>query len=483
MKQTEKKIKNAFTAITPDILENVIRDSEREKGTVITVKKRRIFPIAAIATAAVIALLFGLTVGVLNYIGRDAVSSVVSIDVNPGIELKLNRKDIVVEVTHLNEDGKKIIGNMNLVGTDVETAVNAIIGSLLTNGYITEIQNSVLISVENDNSRKNQRLREKLNDAITLIFENGDSQYAVITQKVKTDDAETQLFSEKYGISLGKAQIIKKLCVHNSKYTSEALAKLSINELSLLLESLGVGINGELNCESSGTASTKAYIEKQDAVDAAIEFLNLPKDTVIKKQKASLDFDDGIMVYEVKIYTELIEYEVEVNAQTGEVVSTEQEVLDFIISEGNILSEDDIKDILNKYYGFPVKNIYMDIELKRSDGRLNYEVEFVYQGAEYEFDISAINGSVLRYKTSVPGNNSQSGNVSHDTYISESQALDNALSYVNLTQDEISELNIKLDEDDGVWVYEIEFNSGYFRYEIEINAKNGTVIDSDREID
>ena len=102
MKQTENKIKRAFTNITPDILETVVSDSV---GTAMLVKQKRRLPIAIVAAAAAFVMLFGVLAGVLVYTGNNAVASVVSIDVNPSIEMKLNKKDVVVGIKALNEDG------------------------------------------------------------------------------------------------------------------------------------------------------------------------------------------------------------------------------------------------------------------------------------------------------------------------------------------------------------------------------------------
>ena len=41
----------------------------------------------------------------------------------------------------------------------------------------------------------------------------------------------------------------------------------------------------------------------------------------------------------------------------------------------------------------------------------------------------------------------------------------------------------KLDTDDGVKIYDIEFRSGNMEYDYEIDAKTGTILEMDAEID
>lgn len=471
MKNTENKIKKAFETITPDILDSVIRDSGNTKGTVVYMKKKRISA-AVIAVAAAFVLLFGAAVGVFAYIDTNKVSSVVLIDVNPSVEIKLNKNDTVVDVTALNDDGKNILGDMKLVGSDIETALNAIVSNMITNGYINELQNSILISVENDNNNENASLREKLNAVIGSLLKNENPDCAVITQKVEKSDTDIQLLAEELGVSLGKAQIIKMLCDHNSTYTPESLACLNVNELTLLLDSLGVQIDGEV----SGNASSKAYIGPDAAAAAAILHLNLSEETEITKQKVSLDFDDGIMVYEVEIITEQYEYEVEVNALNGEIVSVEKDKLDFIVTEYDILNEWEIRYIIAGY-GIPVNGIDMSMELQRDDGYLIYEVEFVYDGVEYEFEIMATKGEVITYKTRKVEN---SGDPT-SSLISEEQALEIAFAQAGVTKDEVTDIEISIERDSTVWEYEIEFAAGRYSYEVKV-TQTGAITEYEREV-
>lgn len=57
--------------------------------------------------AAAFVLLVGCAAGYGSYRQNHAVDSVVSLDVNPSVEIQVNRKDQVLEVAPLNEDGQK----------------------------------------------------------------------------------------------------------------------------------------------------------------------------------------------------------------------------------------------------------------------------------------------------------------------------------------------------------------------------------------
>ena len=91
-------------------------------------------------------LLAGCAVGYGAYRQNYAVDATVSLDVNPSVEIQVNRKDQVLEVTPLNEDGKRVIGDMDFSGSDLDVTVNALIGSMLQNGYLSELANSLPVS-------------------------------------------------------------------------------------------------------------------------------------------------------------------------------------------------------------------------------------------------------------------------------------------------------------------------------------------------
>ena len=64
----------------------------------------------------------------------------------------------MLSVTAVNRDAEGILDGMDLAGTDLKVAVNALIGSMYTNGYISENQNSVLVSVKSDSQERAKRL-------------------------------------------------------------------------------------------------------------------------------------------------------------------------------------------------------------------------------------------------------------------------------------------------------------------------------------
>ena len=92
--------------------------------------------------------------GGVSFYQNHRVDSVIGIDVNPSIELSVNRNEKVLQANPLNEDAETILDDMNLKNVDLDIAVNALIGSMVRNGYLDELDNAILVTVSNENEKR-----------------------------------------------------------------------------------------------------------------------------------------------------------------------------------------------------------------------------------------------------------------------------------------------------------------------------------------
>lgn len=58
-----------------------------------------------------------------------------------------------------------------------------------------------------------------------------------------------------------------------------------------------------------------------------------------------------------------------------------------------------------------------------------------------------------------------------------------ALAHAGLKRDAVRDLKCELDREDGIMVYEVEFESGAYDYEYDIDAKTGKILKSKKELD
>lgn len=147
--------------------------------------------------------------------------------------------------------------------------------------------------------------------------------------------------------------------------------------------------------------SNKASITENEAKNIATEKFNLTSDEV-NFTKVKKEHDDGIEKYEIEFKTDNGKFEVEVNAETGEIIKFEEALVENItIEEDNIISEEEAKDIvLDKVEGASESDI-SKFKLEKDDSILKYEGEIRYEGKEYDFEINAETGEVIEWSEDI----------------------------------------------------------------------------------
>lgn len=507
--ELERRLRTALDHAAPNDLEGVLSRCETGKGTVIDMtnavetkkKTRRWAPLAAAACLALV--LVGGGGGYYYYTANNAVASLVSLDVNPSIQLEVNKNEKVLSATPMNDDGAEILADMDLKGTQADVAMYAIIGSLLQHGYVDELANSILITVEDDDQARGEKLQQELTAQADAALENAQVSGAVLAQTLQHTEELTQKAQE-YGISTGKAALIQAIVEgSNNTKTFEELVGLSINELNLLytaqapLEgqtSGGQQSSGAANTApitTSGSASQSAYIGLEAAKQAALNHAGVSASQATFLE-AEYDYDDGRMVYEVEFHVNGTEYEYEIDAQTGDVVKhkTEQNGTNTSGSSANTSSyigESAAKAAALKHAGVSESSTkYCNAWLEYDDGRPEcYEVEFMANNTRYEYKIALTSATVLESEQESYGSSgssgqstgqSGSGSGTSSTDIGAEKAKSIALNHAGVSASQTTELKVERDTDDGVLEYEVEFKAGGKEYEYTIHGGTGQIL-------
>ena len=68
-------------------------------------------------------------------------------------------------------------------------------------------------------------------------------------------------------------------------------------------------------------------------------------------------------------------------------------------------------------------------------------------------------------------------------YIGKEAAINAALAHAGLKRSDVRDLKCELDRENGIMVYEVEFESGLFDYEYDIDAATGKILKSKKELD
>ena len=113
--------------------------------------------------------------------------------------------------------------------------------------------------------------------------------------------------------------------------------------------------------------------------------------------KMHQDHDDGRAVYEIEFYAGDAEYDMDVDIATGEVTDFETEARVLVEAGGSISQETARQIALARVDKTEDEVKFTKTQLDEEDGRTVYEIEFVCDNVEYEFDIDASSGVILDF--------------------------------------------------------------------------------------
>lgn len=148
----------------------------------------------------------------------------ISIDINPSLELGINRFDKIVSVRALNDDGKKLAESLDITFTDYDKALR----SILDNKNIESLLhgNEVMtITVADTNSAQSARLLSR------------SQTYTASRGNVYCHSASAEKVSEahKLGLSFGKYRALLELRTLNPAIAPEDIQGMTMREIRELL--------------------------------------------------------------------------------------------------------------------------------------------------------------------------------------------------------------------------------------------------------
>lgn len=261
-KQIEACLTSATQDLVPDVLDRIDLSTAQETAELHTGSKfmlrRRVIASLVAACFCMIALAGG-TYTYQN--GR--VDSVIGIDVNPSVELSVNKRNKVLSAQALNEDARNIMEQMDLKGVDLNVAVNAVIGAMVTNGYLTDADNAILVTVANDSVKKAKNLRSTVVGDIKTALKEQQLEAVVYDQQAIEED-QVKSFALDYGISYGKAYFLKELMDQNSSLTLDDmkdLASLNMEQIAKVITERSYAVGGKTEVTEETTKESTSALE------------------------------------------------------------------------------------------------------------------------------------------------------------------------------------------------------------------------------
>ena len=150
----------------------------------------------------------------------------------------------------------------------------------------------------------------------------------------------------------------------------------------------------------------------------------------------------------------------------------------------NKITIDQAKEIALKHAGLTEDQVsFSETKNDIDDGIEKYDIEFYYNGKEYDYEISATDGKIIKYDNDIDEDinknstqNTPQNNTNNTAAISIDKAKQIALSHAGLTSGQVTFKRTELDFDDGIKKYEVEFYYNNREYSYEIDANTGNVL-------
>lgn len=526
------------------------RKMEREDANLV----KKIWKKKTVKIGTILILAAGIGLGNFFYQTNYAVASTIWLNGNSGIEIKVNQNEKVLEVNAKDTAAQEIIGKTDFRGSNLDVTIHAILGSMIRNGYLDEKTDSVMVRVECKDSDKEQKLQKELTEEVdgllqtdvflgsklnvteletSSLVEGSSAEYAETTGKdtyIGEEKAKEIVFSHAAVSEGAVLQYHTKLdyedgimtyeiefYVDGYEYdydinaiTGEIISQKKEQHHSYMTAQADLNGNTQSTENISNTTVAKdrnmdSYISEAEAKTMAFSHAGVSAETVFL-EKCQLDYENGIMVYEIEFQSDGYEYDYDVNATTGEIISQKKEIDNHYVAHENQnhaagnqsngasasnteadIGEEQAKTTAFSHAGVSADQVWLE-KCKRDyeDGIMVYEIEFQSGDYEYDYDINAVTGEVISFKKEVDTQRSgvgSSGTGTTTSYISEAEAREIALSHAGLSGVSGLIVEVELDSEDGIMVYEIEIKSGGYEHKCEINAVTGVVVSYEKEWD
>lgn len=161
-------------------------------------------------------------VGIGNWYFWEMPVSYLSVDVNPSIELTLNRRNRVTDAVSRNKEGELVLKDVQIKGKDYLEAVELLMKSKNMQRFLTR---NAELTVTVASSKAEELLSGLANSSVTTHYHG----------MCRSTDMETVASAHDCGMSLGKYQMYQLLSQYDSGLTPEVCQNISMCRLHQLL--------------------------------------------------------------------------------------------------------------------------------------------------------------------------------------------------------------------------------------------------------
>ena len=145
------------------------------------------------------------------------------------------------------------------------------------------------------------------------------------------------------------------------------------------------------------------YITPDEAKAIALKDAGL-QEADVRDLEVELDRDEGGVHYDVDFEKGSADYDYDIDAVTGEILHVQKPVKETSstatttsASSTKQLTKAEAKSIALKHAGVKESEVRdLEVELDKDDGTLHYDVDFEKDGYDYDYEIDATSGKILK---------------------------------------------------------------------------------------
>ena len=350
-----------------------------------------------LAAAAVFVLLLG---GIFGYRALDQSVCTVIVDINPSVTLTVNRLGRVKAVNTGNTDAAALLADTDLQGERTQDALGTLTDALVDADYLTDADNTLLVTVEDASAARAQKLGKAVYDAAQASAQQRQFSAAVLCQQA-ADAEQMRTDADAWQVSPGKAALAETIALQTQLDTAQALSALPVQDLLVLAETYDVTFD---TAQLYGTVSRDGYRSEDDVRaivggDAAVDPAGCTQE---------LTQYGGRLAYRVRFAAADGEYCYTIAARTGEILDVQRPEKPAQTPETPATpdtpdsptdSEISISEALRRVLqelGVSLPEI-RDVDVRRVQvsGRDAYHITFTANGKPYSFYVDTHDGDIF----------------------------------------------------------------------------------------
>ncbi len=344
----------------------------------------------------------------------ETVAGALLLSVNPEIEIEYDGRGLVVELEGMNDEGKEIVlAYTDYAGKSCSEVVGELVEKIYAAGYFEQQvegnPRNIVVKIEEGSSYPGDEFLNEVAESVrTVVNEHQGKSGTMVVDRTDLDA------NGLIGLEAAKKIVLAQLGVSEAQFTEK---EYELDDGVYELEFTVNGVEYEYEVHAVSGKVLKADIDNDDwhgklndsTRPAGKEPIGLEKakklvfdslgvsESAVKDKDFDSDIDDG--KYEIEFWYDGVEYDYEVDAYTGEIIEVKRESEPYA-EEGRPAAKSPIglekaKKLVFDSLGISESAVKdKDFDSDIDDGK--YEIEFWYDGVEYDFEIDAYTGEIIK---------------------------------------------------------------------------------------